>query len=1206
MAFDPKHKFRRRTLAALALALSATLTMSVFAACASTESTDDEEEETTTSQTDTQKIRNGNFEFYSEMDEETEDKLDLISSPDSWSFTSGSPTSDSKSGIIDTTEWDYLTQPGRPFTSVEDAAAHWTDEGVTAYDRLKFFDEFEDEIDDLDSDSEEAELFDEYGYSIDYNDVEFLADISETPTPRTGAKEDETGILMIHNHRTSEGVVGTGQYYTSSTSVTLEAGTAAEVSLWVRTDDLTHYAAPDEDGEPVAVKGNAGAYIRVNQTVGGSGSATQAPYPAYIENINTNGEWKQYTVYLRANSYAASTFTLVLGLGQGSSDQRLEYVNGFAFFDDVTCTLMEADDFDAKTAAASCNVDTKAEDKRFEGSSVTSLKIDLDVNFTSATTLDFAADPVAITKDPDGGKSNVVFNGTYPDDYAQLTTVGELKAAAEGQTNPYLSTVYENEFKGGYLFDDTADDATNVVMLLSVSGAPYTATSDTYTLGAGLHMFVSFWVKTSEIGGTGASATLVDGENRTQIAAFDSTTVAGVDIEDLDKEDIYNGWVRCFFFISNTTKSDKTFHIEFSYGPTDVATAEATAYDDGYAAFANFEVIENVNRRYIDFAAAGTYAQKVSLTGDVDNDSAFDTVGSDFGSPVSEGPAAPANFKGMANANSLIVSGGVPNALPEGLVTGLLNARYANNYMKKASGAEAAAWAQALNTIANSNSSTLGGLSAEEEWWAKIFGDYDGDGDRLTARVANQPLVILNTKSEPVNAYGFQSGTFTVAADSYQRISLRVKLSADATATIYLLDTSDVKAGYDTPLSPTLPSVTFWYDDSGNIVKGDPSSEDFNSRTDVLFYLEENGLYTKAGADDTKFYANLMNYDKDEDGNLVAVDENGNTTIAYYAKDGKFYAYRDEDTGALSQEVLDVYGSLTDEQKKDTDYVRYNYTGIDTKQYESVITVKGTPENAGRWTEVSFYIHTGNTAKNYLLEVWAGSREYSVSDDGKVTPTGTQIPANGYVFFDDYTSTDVSENYDSVLSETEDTLRRSLSLTTEDDLPEEYALYYTFTFYDAQDYLRYDATTDEDKLGNPYGSYAQSQYSEGLAWLRYSADGEESMFLDYATTDVTVEEDDLSDDDTTTDEDDGADTGDTNVWLIVSSGLLAFALVFAIVAIIVRRIAKKAGRHVKVKPAKDKRVKPKKQDKAAEAPAEEAPADEADAEPVDENDPYNE
>ena len=138
---------------------------------------------------------------------------------------------------------------------------------MTAYDRLKFLQDFEDEIDDLDSDSEAAKLFDEYTYSIDFDDVEKLGEISEAPTPRPGAAEDETSVLMIHNERTSDSVLGTGQYYTSSTSISLSAGTSAKVSVWVRTNDLAHYYSENED---TAVKGNAGAYIRINQTVGGT------------------------------------------------------------------------------------------------------------------------------------------------------------------------------------------------------------------------------------------------------------------------------------------------------------------------------------------------------------------------------------------------------------------------------------------------------------------------------------------------------------------------------------------------------------------------------------------------------------------------------------------------------------------------------------------------------------------------------------------------------------------------------------------------------------------------------------------------------------------------------------------------------------------------------------------------------------------------
>src|SRR5699024_10567342 len=112
--------------------------------------------------------------------------------------------------------------------------------------------------------------------------------------------------------------------------------------------------------------------------------------------------------------------------------------------------------------------------------------------------------------------------------------------------------------------------------------------------------------------------------------------------------------------------------------------------------------------------------------------------------------------------------------------------------------------------------------------------------------------------------------------------------------------------------------------------------------------------------------------------------------------------------------------------------------------------------------------------------------------------TGTQIPAGSYFFFDSYSSTDVADDYSTLLDEKIDDLKEdSANLVDPEDptsnLIGSLAGYYTFTFYDAPDYLRYDATEDEEELGNPYGSYTQSSYSEAVAWLNYSADGEQSL-----------------------------------------------------------------------------------------------------------------
>ena len=340
-------------------------------------------------------------------------------------------------------------------------------------------------------------------------------------------------------------------------------------------------------------------------------------------------------------------------------------------------------------------------------------------------------------------------------------------------------------------------------------------------------------------------------------------------------------------------------------------------------------------------------------------------------------------------------------------------------------------------------------------------------------------------------------------------------------------------------------------------------------------------------------------------GAIQAQHADGNTTIAYYYNGGKYYAYRTEVSAnnySYTAEVFDIYDSLSEEEKS---CVRYDNTALDPVQAK--ITLTGTEENAGRWTEVAFYVATGNTAKDYRLEIWAGSRDFTVAEDGAVTATGTQIPANSYFFFDSYASTDVSDSYADILAEKVDDLKEnSANLVDpedpESDLNSSLAAYYTFTFYDSKEYLRYDATTDEEGLGDPYGSYDQSAYSEDIAWLRYDEGSERTLFVNYSLAEVTVEQDDLgSSDDGHDHEDETTATGDTNVWMIVSSAILAFALIFVVLLIIVRRVTEK------VKRAKAAKIKPVVAPVTRRtAPVKPAKTEKPAAPERDEDDPYNE
>lgn len=1148
--FFQSGKGRQRALTALSVMLVGSLSLGVFSACTTTG--DDDDDDTVASKSDTQLIKNGDFEFYSDNNQtELDKKRSLITrSPDSWSLStaSGAPASETGSGVINTAEWDYLTKEGRKFTSVADAYAHWKDENVTAYDRLKFYEDFDDEIDDLKSDSAEAKLFADYKYSVDFEDVEYLSEISN---PGTHGETSGTSVLMIHNRKTTDSVVGTAQYYTSSTTITLSAGTAAELSLWVKTDDLKHW-------KDLPVESVGGAYVEVEHSVGGT---TQSAMK--LENINTkdaaeNNGWVKYNLYVRASTFATSTFKIKFGLGGGSKDDMYYAVNGYAFFDDLTCKIISSDDYEEATkdltADYKCDVTSEAKDKLFNTAdgALTGDTFALDL-YDGEGFDEFALDDAqheftapALTEEKYGNQTYTTANyqnlnlGVSDKSYTNYATLAEMKGAG----NPLLTSVLDKDFGEKFPFASE-----KVLMLMSANGAPYTAkvASASFAVAPKEHLLVSFYVKTSEMEGfTGAGVTLVDGVNKTTISSVDTTVLATTDIDD-DNKDIYDGWQRCFFFVSNDTETDKQFSLEFTYGSTTVVGTNAENYTDGYAAFTGFRTRALTKTEY-GYASTGDLAKKVSLSGEIDSNSKFDDA-AETSSAIENAPAKAMAYEGVRGGDKLVGGEGDDKTdnPPENITAGLVNYKYADAY-------KTADWAQAIS-------------ADTENWWQSAFGS------------ARQPLVIVNNSATEKTAYGFVAkSTTSIASSSTQKISMRVKVSEGSKAYIYLIDTSDVKKGYYNGLTLNTPAVTYWYDDEGNICAKDPSDKDYNKKTDIAYFLQENGLYKSSDKNDANYYANLANYETDKDSNLLTADEK---TAFYFNKDdGAYYAYYDEDKDVYSTPVKDL----------DRKYARYASA---EEKPQSVIVVEGTAENAGKWINVSFYVKTGDEAKSYRLEVWSGSR------DGKVTN-----PA-GYVVFDNYSSADASSDYSDLLAERVQAVKDANGIGKDDNLTEN-AQYYAYTFFDDPSYLRYDETTDEDNTGNPYGSYKQSNYSEQLVYF-YNVDGDAGadnviyrIFLDYSATDVTVSRDVTNDGDDDTTDNDTATTPQYNVWLLIASGALAVVLVFVIISVIVRKILKKRGG------ARGKTVsrKQKREKKRKESPApEEAPKKE---EPKDEFDPYNE
>lgn len=417
-------KKRRIKYVLLALTCAASFSAAGFSACA--KDPEDKKEEDKTSAVDNQLLKNGNFEFFTvpKAEEDENEPVYLINSPNNWSH--GGSSSYTMSGIIDTNKsaWDLLNADDLEEKLDINNALNSSDsnykEDYVDYNGMKSSDLlYKDSYSALKTSSIESEEVDgKKVYKLDdkevflneddgeyYFDAEFTKPLKEKiGNPGTHyviegdaaegyyymdgedkvtvykddkgdfyLKYDEntkeysetfTNVLMLHNYSSSNHN-GIAQNY-SSISVDLPANTAAEISLWVKTGDLLF-----RQGTPVTQ--DRGAYIAVSQSVGGT---TLDDFK--ISSINTekliadksapdsyNG-WVQYSVFVNACDFASTTITIKLGLGDTNYT-----VEGYAFFDDVKVTkygdLSDKDcNYDKnKVDDAICYLSSKGDEKVF-------------------------------------------------------------------------------------------------------------------------------------------------------------------------------------------------------------------------------------------------------------------------------------------------------------------------------------------------------------------------------------------------------------------------------------------------------------------------------------------------------------------------------------------------------------------------------------------------------------------------------------------------------------------------------------------------------------------------------------------------------------------------------------------------------------------------------------------------------------------------
>ncbi|MCD8040326.1 MAG: hypothetical protein LUF82_02290 [Clostridia bacterium] len=1272
-----KSKFRM----AMIMLLSIIMAMSLFFAAACSDD-DDDDTEKTTSTSDTQTILNGNFEFFSDSDDETY----IIYTPNSWSSTTSGSTNYVMNGIVDTSDagWSRITDPDLAATldynnSLDEDDDDYDDEYVD-YNGMKsrdipykntyagingesldgndtYYTLYGDEKSGYyvlnDSDEQVTVFYDETtGVCTDENgDVVYIKSIVDNPqthnvittvsgeeydayyvadTAETHAKTDyeagdkvllyadddgnyyydadfeyeyESHVLMIHNYVNDDTRYGTAQSYTSSTSVSLEPNTAAELSVWVKTSELIY----DRNGSEIYE--GRGAYIEIEQTVGGS-----AVDSLYIENIRTDGVtdnngWVKYTIYVNGCDFATSTVTVTVGLGQAeSSSDYSEVCEGYAFFDDVKCTVYSsltktslADTEDAGYTINSCDLTSEEDEKIFKiedkvaddstsyylidlSSQADHVDTKLNSGSTSTVSVDYTRDSdyYIVSNDTINGyniESSTKYTAGSTYKYNLLTTatlntgydvlgifdLNDLEtdiknAFSSGAGYSYYSDTIQSVLEGATTLPNYSDEDNDyALMILSAYGAAYTATvtdTDNFTVNSGEYKIVSFWLKTSDMAGfTAATVSLyaykydadgnlldAEGNITTDItkAVIDTSMVSSLALDTSsvtfdagDEEDIYGGWVQCFFYVENTTDYDITFEMQIGFGNTTIKDTTASDYKAGYLAVTNIQTMD-VDEDIFSLASTSDYAASFTMsTSDSRENNYFDTTAAVNSNDIESNITSTTSYTGVNGGSASVVyksdidSSGLDSRNSNGN-SGLLNQDYWDNYVNGlTNGSSGYEW---LKLILEYKGCYLNDALISIASWSDVFGS-----------TSIQPLLIANTVRTYVNSedetsyamnYGYIANSATsVSSDSYEIITVKVYVSKGAVAYVYLTE----KDGNSSEvMSLDLPDYNLWYDSQGNVLDGEPDYDDDSYKVSehIVYYLRDDGLYEDK---DGNLFANLSNYSRMYYDQQATYYEEGATQATLYEElDSDTIYYTDTTYTTQSAHYLIAYDSdgsytrvfrydysyfgdssyhyiITETDDDDEEYVtysdavanfdvtdemiRYDNTAADSEMYvvidarytssgelATTIADAGYDKNgnyvADTWQTVNFYIHTGDTSYDYTLELWSGARTTTgVDEDGNVIISEESEAASlegSFVVFD-YSSVTVDEDsYADLLEEYTDEIIdayvRLLNATGNLSIKDnEQNLSYYKNLYDG---LVADGTIDEDALKSDESTYS--------------------------------------------------------------------------------------------------------------------------------------
>ncbi len=439
--------------------------------------------------------------------------------------------------------------------------------------------------------------------------------LTENPSTPNGS---DGNVYMISNSTAS--YIG----FSTSNMMVFERGTAYQISMWVKTVDVS----------------SSGATLVLSMASDDSSDDIE------ITGINTNGEWKLYSFYVYSNQNVASQFYFQFWLGTNKKEDNSSYTSGTAFFDKLSVN-----------------------------------KLDIVTDFADAVDAADNLDAGKSVKDLTTSKSDNMIQNGYFDSTTGLTG-WEIATDTDGNGAPVANRY--NGFdtsKVSLQIVDCDDKITIGDKTLDASGIPYRVFSDevmmvyapsatqyklnynknTLTLQPYTAYRFSAWVKTTDVQSTAGVGI--------EIKSGDDVLASFANLNTTDATDDLNGYkeVVCFFY-TDSKSHDITFSISFGSG----TKWTSTTLFQGAAYVSNVSLTENTYSAFSSASTSGSYAKKYNFNDTVSN--SF-TNGSfaNYDYNKTEGLATGGMVNGSFSKNFGVPSGWTSIITPSKGVGGIVN-----------------------------------------------------------------------------------------------------------------------------------------------------------------------------------------------------------------------------------------------------------------------------------------------------------------------------------------------------------------------------------------------------------------------------------------------------------------------------------------------------------------------------------------------------